>query len=64
MAKLKKHSGLSKVLKVRSGGTVSFKQPGLNHKTGKMSGSMNRKKRKSKVLNSSDLAKLKRIITR
>lgn len=64
MAKMKKHSGLSKVLKVRSGGTITFKQPGLNHKTGKKSGSVNRKKRKSKGLNSSDLARLKRTITR
>lgn len=64
MAKIKKHSGLSKKIKVRSGGTISFKQPGLNHKTGKKSGSVNRKKRKLSVLHGSDLARLKRTITK
>ncbi len=62
--KLKKHSGLSKVLKVRNGGTITFRQTGLNHKTGKKSGSVNRKKRKNKGLNSSDYSRLKTIITR
>ena len=38
MGKVKKHSGLSKVLKVRKSGTVTLRKTGLNHKTGKKSG--------------------------
>ena len=40
MTKVKKHSGLSKVLKVRKSGTVTLRQTGLNHKTGKKSGAV------------------------
>ena len=44
MGKVKTHSGLSKVLKVRKSGTITLRPSGLNHKTGKKSGAVNRAK--------------------
>lgn len=62
MGKIKKHSGLSKVLKVRKSGTITLRQTGLNHKTGKKSGAVNRKKRKNAQLSSADYKRLKKVI--
>lgn len=62
MTKIKKHSGLSKVLKVRKSGTITFKQTGLNHKSGKKSGAVNRKKRKNGMLSGADHNRLKKAI--
>lgn len=62
MTKIKKHSGLSKVLKVRKGGTISMKKSGLNHKTGKKNGADNRKKRKNKGLSKADYNRLKNLV--
>ncbi len=62
MTKLKKHSGLSKVLKVRKGGTITLRQSGLNHKTGKKNSSVNRHKRKNSTLSSADYKRLKKVI--
>ena len=62
MTKIKKHSGLSKVLKVRKRGTITLRQVGLNHKTGKKSGAVNRSKRKNSVLSKADYNRLKKVI--
>jgi len=62
MGKVKKHSGLTKVLKVRKGGTITLRPSGLNHKTGKKSGAVNRAKRKNALLNKSDYKRLKKVI--
>ena len=62
MTKIKKHSGLSKVLKVRKSGTITLRQAGLNHKTGKRSGAVNRSKRKNSVLSKADYNRLKKVI--
>ena len=62
MVKLKKHSGLIKVLKVRKSGTVTLRHTGLNHKTGKKSGADNRKKRKNGLLSRADARRLKKVI--
>ncbi len=62
MTKVKKHSGLSKVLKVGKSGTITFKQTGLNHKSGKKSGAVNRKKRKNGMLSGADRNRLKKAI--
>ena len=62
MTKLKKHSGLSKVLKVRKGGTITLRQTGLNHKTGTKSGAVNRSKRKNSTLSKADYKRLMKVI--
>lgn len=62
MTKIKKHSGLSKVLKVRKSGTITLRQTGLNHKTGKKNGAVNRHKRKNSTLSSADYSRLKKVI--
>ena len=62
MGKVKTHSGLSKVLKVRKSGTITLRQTGLNHKTGKKSGAVNRAKRKNALLIKADYKRLKKVI--
>ena len=62
MGKVKKHSGLSKVLKVRKSGTITLRPTGLNHKTGKKSGAVNRAKRKNAKLSRADFRRLKKVI--
>lgn len=62
MGKVKTHSGLSKVLKVRKSGTITLRQTGLNHKTGKKSGAVNRAKRKNALLSRADYKRLKKVI--
>ena len=62
MGKVKKHSGLSKVLKKRSNGTITLRHSGLNHKTGKTKGKYNRKKRKNASLSRADARRLKKVI--
>ena len=62
MGKVKTHSGLSKVLKVRKSGTITLRQTGLNHKTGKKSGAVNRAKRKNAKLSKADFKRLKKVI--
>ena len=60
--KVKKHSALSKVLKVRKGGSISFRHKGLNHNTGKHPSSNNRHKRKYASLSGADLNRLKQLV--
>lgn len=64
MAKIKKktHKSLSKVLKVRPGGTISIGRPGGKHNTGKKNMKFNRKKTKGATLSISDYRRIKDII--
>lgn len=62
MTKIKKHSGLSKVLKVRKGGSIALRHNGLNHNTGKHPSSNNRHKRKNGSLSKADMNRLKKVI--
>ena len=62
MGKIKKHSGLSKVLKVRKNGTVTYRHTGLNHKTGKKNGKDNRIKRKNALLSRADARRFKKVL--
>ena len=62
MGKVKTHSGVSKVLKVRKSGTITLRHSGLNHKTGKKNGAVNRKGRKNSTLSRADFKRLKKVI--
>ena len=62
MTKVKKHSGLSKVLKIRKSGTITRRHKGLNHNTGKHPSSNNRHKRKNASLSRADLNRLKQLV--
>ena len=62
MTKIKKHSGIIKVLKVRKSVTVKLRKTGLNHKTVKKSGAVNRSKRKNTTLSKADYNRLKKLI--
>ena len=62
MGKVKKHSGLSKVLKVRKGGTVTFRSPGMNHNTGKKSAKQKNRNRSNLTLSKADSNRLERAI--
>lgn len=62
MGKVKRHKGLSKVLKVKKSGTITRRQTGLNHKTGKKNGADNRAKRKNALLSRADYKRLKKVI--
>ena len=59
---IKTHSGLSKVLNKRPSGTITLRQTGLNHKTGKKSGAVNRAKRKNALLSKADYKRIKKVI--
>ena len=62
MAKLKKHSGLSKVIKVRNSGTITLHHPGLNHNAGKKNGAYNRHLEKGSSMSHADYSRLKKVI--
>ena len=62
MPKQKTHKGISKVCKVRPGGTVKIGKPGTRHNTGKKNAASNRIGRKSSMLSPADLKKLKDLI--
>ena len=62
MGKVKRHKRLSKVLKVKKSGTITRRQTGLNHKTGKKNGADNRAKRKNALLSRADYKRLKKVI--
>ena len=62
MPKIKTHKGLSKVLKVRKGGTVKIYCPGSRHNTGSKSSKFNRKNRKGNSLSKADQNRLKNLI--
>ena len=62
MPKLKTHKGTKKVLKVRSGGTITKYAPGHRHNTGKKNAASNRVERKGTLLSKSDFKRIKEII--
>ncbi|MEG2322428.1 MAG: 50S ribosomal protein L35 [Bacilli bacterium] len=62
MVKQKTHKGLSKVCKVRPGGTVKIGTPGSRHNTGKKNAASNRKSRKGSQLSINDYRRVKDIL--
>ena len=62
MAKVKTHKGLAKVLKVRKGGTITFRSPGMNHNTGKKSAKQKNRNRSNLTLSKADSNRLERAI--
>ena len=62
MPKQKTHKGISKVCKVRPGGTVKIGKPGTRHNTGKKNAASNRAGRKGSMLSVADTKKLKDLI--
>ncbi len=62
MPKLKTHKGMSKVCKVRPGGSIKIGASGARHNTGKKSSASSRKKRKGSTLSNSDYKRIKTLI--
>ena len=62
MPKQKTHKATKKVLKVRPGGTISYKKSGGNHKTNKDSGKQVRQRRNKGTLSKGDRSRLKSVI--
>ena len=62
MPKMKTHKGLSKVAKVRPGGTVKIGKAGGRHKTGKKNAAYNREVRKGSLLSEADYKRVKDLI--
>lgn len=60
--KQKTHKATKKVLKVRKGGTVSYKKAGGNHKTNKDSAKQVRQRRNQGTLSKGDVNRLKAVI--
>ena len=58
----KTHKGISKVLKVRPGGSIKIGSPASRHNTGKQTTKLNRKKRKGSELSRADYNRLKDLI--
>ncbi len=62
MPKQKTHKATKKVLKVRPGGTISYKKSGGNHKTNKDSGKQVRQRKNKGTLSKGDRSRLKSVI--
>ena len=62
MPKIKSHSGIKKVLKVRKSGSIKKYAPGGRHNTGSKNSKFNRKMRKGSALSKADHNRLKNII--
>ncbi len=62
MSKMKTHKGLSKVAKVRPGGTVKITKAGGRHKTGKKNAAYNRDIRRGSTMSKSDYKRVKDLI--
>lgn len=60
--KLKSHSKLKKVLKVRGSGTIGIGHPGTRHNLGDKSTKTNRKRRKGSTLSKADYNRAKNLI--
>ena len=56
--KLKTHKGLSKVCKVRPGGTIKIGKPGTRHNTGKKNAANNRVGRSASSMSKADIKRL------
>ena len=62
--KAKTHKGLSKVLKVRKGGSIKFQPANKNHKLTHKSNASRRRRHQDSSASSSDLKRLKSIINK
>lgn len=62
MPKQKTHKATKKIIKVRKGGTVSYKKSGGNHKTNKDSAKQVRQRRNQGNLSKGELGRLKSVI--
>ena len=62
MAKVKSHRGLSKVLKVRKSGTITFRASGCNHNTGKRPAKRNNRNDADIKMTKADLNRLRNLI--
>lgn len=62
MPKQKTHKATTKILKVRKGGTISFKKSGGNHKTNKDSSKQIRQRRNKGTLSKGERSRLKSVI--
>ena len=60
--KMKPHKATKKVLKIRKGGTISFKKSGGNHNTAKDSAKQVRQRRNQGTLSKGDRNRLKSVI--
>lgn len=61
MPKMKTHKGLSKVMKVRPGGTIKIGKPGSRHNTGKGNADDNRANRKGSLMSQADINRFKKL---
>lgn len=60
--KNKTHKGLSKVLKVRKGGSIKYQPANKNHKLTHKSNASRRRRHQESGLHSSDLKRIKDIV--
>jgi len=60
----KTHKGLSKVVKVRKGGSIKYQPANKLHQTTNRSNASRRRRHQSSELHSSDLKRIKRIINK
>lgn len=62
MTKLKTHKGLSKALKVRKSGTITFRSSGCNHNTGKRAAKRNNRNDSDILMSKADKNRLRNLI--
>ena len=62
MPKQKTHKGMSKVFKVRKGGTIKIGHPGTRHNTGKKNAASNRVGRTASQMSNGDYKRLKDVL--
>lgn len=60
----KTHKGLSKVIKVRKGGSIKYQPANKNHKLTHKSNASRRRRHHESELNNSDLKRIKTIINK
>ena len=60
----KTHKGLSKVIKVRKGGSVKYQPAGKNHKLTHKSNASRRRRHHESEMHSSDIKRVKEIINK
>ena len=60
----KTHKGLSKVIKVRKGGSIKYQPAGKNHKLTHKSNASRRRRHHEKDMHASDLKRVKEIINK
>ena len=60
----KTHKGLSKVIKVRKGGSVKYQPAGKNHKLTHKSNASRRRRHHESEMHSSDIKRVKELINK